>query len=220
VATNGQVTVTGTVDGAPSTGQGTIAVIARNWSTKTVGYQVIEKNQAGVLPAHPTRVGELGATANIGGIFPATPMSTLIPTGPQAGVRYWNDMPAVGESWIYINRIALALNSDFYLRQPKNGGPPGKCLQSQVLPFIPVVEAHEGLQLQVNSHAETFKRKMNELVPQVTEPVVIVGFESDLIDKTTIVATPAIDQAKLIASDVANGGTVPPASYPCTFKYF
>jgi hypothetical protein len=221
-ATGGQVVASGLVNGLAASGQASIAVTDRNWTSKTVPHTVIEKNQSEApLPIHPVRVGELGATANIPGIFPGlTGYSSVIDSGPQKGVAYWTDMPAVAQSWIFINRIAMAVNSDWYKLQPKNGAPPGICNQSKVLPFIPVVEAHEGLQLQLGSHAEVFKRKMNELVPQVTESVVILGFESDLIDKTTVAATPAFNQAVLIAGDTHSGGTVPPAPYPCTFKYF
>jgi len=218
-ATSGQVTVTGTLDGNPDNGQGSITVTARNWTSKTVRYQVLEKDQAGVLPTLPDTVGDLGKAANIAGIFPLPGQATQITTGPQNGVWYWNDTPAQGETWIYINRIALALNSAFYNLQPTHG-PASKCKQNQVLPFIPVVEAHEGLHLELNSHAETFKRKLNELVPQVTEPVVSLGFELDLVDQTTIATQSVIAQAQLIADDVSQGGTVPPAQYPCTFKYF
>ena len=117
---------------------------------------------------------------------------------------------------MYINRIALALNSAFYNLQPKSGGG-GKCLRKDVLPFIPVVEAHEGRNLELNSHAETFKRKLNELVPQKTEPVVVNGNE-DLIDKTGIAAQASIDEAKLAAKDVAEGGTVPSSTVPLPFQ--
>jgi hypothetical protein len=217
-ATTGQVTVTGELDGSPTTGQGSLDVTPRDWTTKTVRFQVLEKDQTNILPERPERVGHLGAAANHAGIFPLPGQAVQITSGPQQGVSYWADTPGQGETWVYINRIALALNSAFYNLQPKSGGG-GKCLRKDVLPFIPVVEAHEGLNLELNSHAETFKRKLNELVPQKTESVVINGNE-DLITKTEIAAQASIDEAKLAAKDVAEGGTVPPAQYHCLFKYF
>ncbi|MBA3579689.1 MAG: hypothetical protein H0W42_06880 [Gemmatimonadaceae bacterium] len=179
---------------------------------------MLEKDQTNILPEKPERVGHLGAAANHAGIFPLPGQAVQITSGPQQGVSYWADTPGQGETWVYINRIVLALNSAFYNLQPKSGGG-GKCLRKDVLPFIPVVEAHEGRNLELNSHAEMFKRKLNELVPQKTEPVVVNGNE-DLIDKTGIAAQASIDEAKLAAKDVAEGGTVPPAQYHCLFKYF
>jgi hypothetical protein len=74
---------------------------------------------------------------------------------------------------IRINRVALSLTSDFYLRQPKSV-PSGstKCAQADVLPFLPLAENHEGLSLAPNSHAGTWRRELNARAPQAAEHVV------------------------------------------------
>ncbi len=104
-ATDGEVTVAGMLGGYETSGRSNIVVRARNWSADTVRFQVVERAQAGVLPEKPTRVGELGATANHGGIFPLLEHYKQIDSGPQKGVWYWLHTPAQGESWVYINRI-------------------------------------------------------------------------------------------------------------------
>jgi len=59
---------------------------------------------------------------------------------------YFTEVPVEALSRIRINRIALSTNSDFYNLQPKNASP-GKCKRSDVVPFLPLVEDHEGLTL-------------------------------------------------------------------------
>ena len=218
-ATSGEVTVTGTLDGDSISGSGEIVVQERNWRTDTVRYQVVEKPQGERLPEKPTRVGDLGGTANHGGIFPLSEHYGQITSGPQNGVWYWLHTPAQGESWIYINRTSLAVNSAFYGLQPTTPTTPDSCAQSAVVPFLPLVIAHEGLNVDPGSHAETFRRKMNELVPQATEPVVSLGTSQDLEAKTTAQTQDEIDLARLVAGDTINGGTVLPVPY-CYFRYF
>ena len=219
VATSGEVTVTGTLDGDSVVGNGQIVVQARDWGNDTVRYEVVPKDQTGVLPVQPTKVGHLGATANVGDLIPLPEEHEQITSGPQSGVWYWLHTPVQAQSWIYINRAALQVNSDFYLLQPATYTAPDSCLQSDVLPFVPLVEAHEGLHLETDSHAEVFRRKLNELVPPVAEPVVSLGIPQDLDAKTATETSAAILQAQLYAKDSSNGGVVLPVPY-CYFRYF
>lgn len=218
-ATGGEVSIAATLGGDPISGRGNIVVQARDWSADTVRYQVVEKAQTGVLPEKPTRVGELGATANHGGIFPMLEHYKQITSGPQKGVWYWLHTPAQGESWIYINHTALATNSAFYLRQPTNVTKPGSCTQADVVPFLTPLEAHEGLNVEPGSHAGVFRQKLNELVPKATESVVSLGAAQDLDSTTTAQTADEFNQATIYAKDSINGGTVPPVPY-CNFKFF
>lgn len=218
-AASGQVIVTGTIDGNPDNGGDSITVTDRDWTNKTVPHQVVEITPSG-LPIHPTRVGELGNTANIAQVVAPTTW-VQIPAGPNAGVFYFTDVPVTAQSQIRINRAALSVNSDFYLLQPTNG-PAFKCKRADVIPFIPGLEAHEGLGLQPLSHARVFRDTLNAHVPQTTEPVVAQGDFVNLWNQGQIAAQSAIDLASLRAQDKPpyGNGIVPPVPYPCTFKYY
>lgn len=217
MAVTGQVKAVGTVDGQPGRGETTVTVRDRIWTAKQVQYSHEDLGSAG-LPERPTRVGELGATANI------HPSSFIPPngwvavnSGPNRGVVFFTEVPIQAASQIAINRIALAVNSDFWKRQPANNPPPGKCRRSDVVPFMPLVEAHEGTQLQPLSHAGVYRDTLNGLVPQQVERAVGLNLDAALI-KALQLAQPGISVALQRAGDTPSG-IVPPVPY-CTFKYF
>jgi hypothetical protein len=139
--------------------------------------------------------------------------------GPNGGVFFFTQVPVQALSEIRINRVALAVNSDFYLRQPKNNAPAGKCTRADVLPFVPLAEAHEGLTLGPNSHAGVFRRELNNGVPQATEGVAALNDLSLLQTKVDQAAQSGIQSAATLSLDQINGGTVPPIPY-CTFKFY
>ena len=220
VATSGRVRVKGTINGAPAAGDDTLIVSARNWSQDTVAYRIIDVPLTG-LPAHPTRVGELGNHQSLGqGYLPPNGFPQ-VPAGPNKGVFYFSKVPVKAESEIRINRAAMALNSDWYLLQPKNvpkNSP--DCSQKHVLPFRTVVETHEGLTLADSSHAWVYRRELNLQVPQATEGVVALNDPGLLQSKADSAAQPGIQSAAAKARDRINGGVVPPVQVTCLFKYF
>jgi hypothetical protein len=171
------------------------------------------------LNPRPTNQGDLGATTNRVNILLIPTGRVQIAVGPNAGVRYLTEVPVEARSEIEINRIALAVESEFYFLQPRNA-PPGKCTRDDVAPLLPLVEEHEGLTLRVNppSHAAMFRHELNRLVPQATEHVVALT-DADLVLKADAAALPGMEAAIVAARDSVNGGTVPPIPW-CVFKYF
>jgi hypothetical protein len=218
-AAGGVVHVTGTLDGAQAMGDGQLTVAARNWSQDTVAYRLTEVIPSG-LPIRPKVPGELGNHAGDAQGYLPPGGFPQVTSGPNQGVFYFTRVPVAAKSDIRINRVALSLNSDFYLRQPKSV-PSGstKCAQADVLPFLPKAENHEGLTLASNSHAGTWRRELNARVPQATENVVALNDVSLLQAKAQTAAQPGIQAALANSRDQINGGTVPPIVH-CTFRYF
>lgn len=183
---------------------------------------MIERPRCRRVPPRPTRVGELGNTGAIaGGSLPPGGFPQIA-SGPNQGVFYFTKVPVDAESRIQINRAALRLNSDFYLLQPRKlrmGDPPDKCVRADVLPFLPLVERHEGLHLEPNSHTFVFRQELNQTVPQATEHVVSLGDVALLQSLADAAAQPGIQAAVQKAQDQINGGTVPPVPY-CSFAFF
>jgi hypothetical protein len=220
-AATGIIRVKGTIGGVPANGDGQLIVAARNWSGDTVAYRIRQVTPS-ALPARPTRVGELGNTGAVAGGFVAAGGFSQITSGPNQGVLYVTQVPVKAESRVDINGVALSLNSDFYLLQPKKlkkSDPPGTCTRADVLPFLPEVERHEGLHLEPNSHTFVFRRELNLNVPQATEHVVSLGDIALLQSLADAAAQPGIQAALQKAADQINGGTVPPVPW-CNFAFF
>jgi len=218
VAVSGNVRANGDLDGAPSTGSTFLTVNDRDWSQKTVPHQVTEIQPSG-LPTRPIRVGELGNIANLAGTLAPPESFSIIPSGPNKDVLYLVEVPVHALSQIRINRVALSVGSDFHNRQPKKNAPTGKCVQADVVPFVPVVEAHEGLGLQPASHAGVFRTQLNRRVPQSVEAVVAQDL-SELITRGESASQGPIATAQDLAGDAGNGNGTVPAPVYCPFKYF
>jgi hypothetical protein len=133
-------------------------------------------------------------------------------------IFYFTKVPAGAIAEVRINRVALALNSDFYLLQPKNA-PPARCTRNDVLPFLPKAEDHEGLNgPKPDSHAYVFRQELNNRVPPLTEGVVALNDVALLLEKADAAAQPGIIAAQQISDD-APVGIVQGISY-CDFKFF
>jgi hypothetical protein len=142
--------------------------------------------------------------------------------GPNQGVWYLTQVPLQALSRIWINYVALADSSDFWFLQPK-GGPPTQCTRSQVAPFLPLVEEHEGLTLSLSppSHAGVWRNELNAQVPTAVEHIVALGGWGALQVAVEEAALPWITLAAQKRDHKSEpGGTVPPVPYPCNFKYF
>ena len=116
-ATSGTVRVKGTLGGAPAAGEAALNVAARDWTQDTVAYELMEITPSGLDP-HPSVPGQLGNhTAEAEGYLPPEGFPQ-ISSGPNQGVLFFTKVPVFARSRIRINRVALALNSDFYFHQP------------------------------------------------------------------------------------------------------
>jgi hypothetical protein len=182
VALGGTVEVFGTVGGVPDTGSTGLTVLDRNWSTDTVLYQLLTPG-AGNLPLVPSDLGELGNTGQDFNVTSSTAAAGTILGGPNDSLRYWLTPPVTAVSTVSINYPALSVSSIFYFMQPTSANWPA-CDQADVVPFIPVVEEHEGKALQSKSHAYWFRQKMNLLTLVHAERVAVRG-DFDALQTTT-----------------------------------
>jgi hypothetical protein len=217
-ATSGTVMVRGDVDGVVGKGSTSLTVTARDWTQDTVRFRV-EDQFPNALPEKPTREGELGDHAGFAQATAVPEVLGYIVSGPNTGVFFAIRVPLDGLSRIRMNRIALSSGSAFYFRQPAHSNDPNKCTRSQVVPFLPLAEAHEGLTLSPTSHAGVFRNELNRLVPQAVEHVVALNNITQFINRVDSAAAPGIAAAHNASRDQINGGTVPPVVY-CKFKYF
>lgn len=90
------------------------------------------------------------------------------------------------------------------------------CGRDSVVPFIAVVEKHEGLNFEPGSHAERFRTRLNQIAGPATEGVV-----GATLDELDLWATDAIYPVLLDAR--AEGAKADdPGNRPvyCTFRYF
>jgi len=142
---DGRIDVTGTVAGHPASGSASVTVTARDWTQKTVNHRV-EEDTVRKLPTHPAQPADLGTHEPFAQAYLPPNAHPQIQSGPNEGMFYFTEVPVEALSRIRINRVALSTNSDFYNLQPKNASP-GKCKRSDVVPFLPLVEDHEGLTL-------------------------------------------------------------------------
>ena len=215
IVASGHIDVTGTIDGAAASGGSSVTVQPRDWSRRQVLYEVQEITPAN-LPARPLAPADLGNHAGFVDAYAPPGGVVQVSGGPNAGVIFFSEVPIRGLSRIQINRVALSVGSEFYNRQRKNGGPPGSCLQADVMPFLPLAEDHEGLTLSPTSHAGTLKNQLNSNVPQLSEGAHAPGDLLAAQDMALALSANAIAAAKQASLDVINGGTVPAIQY-CAF---
>ncbi len=228
---SGTVTVQGSVNGTTASGKGNIVVSARSWSASsgdTVSYSETELGQQqDILPDHPTRYSNLGNHAALADAYLPSNGYTQISSGPNREVLFFTKVPVQAISQISINRIAMAVASDFYNLQgtkPKNqpGSPLPYCVRADVPAFLPKAINHEGLGSPPpsGSHAAVFRAELNQRTPLAVEGVVALRDITELLTKASAAAQPAISTARQIAADQDNGGTVAPIPVSCNFRFF
>jgi hypothetical protein len=217
LVTSGRVSVVGTIGGASGTAGTNVTATARDWSTMLPN--VLTPLQLGPdnLPPHPTRVGELGNTDFLDNIatFEQDGTAQVPAGGPNGGVFYVTKVPFTAQPRIRVNTTALSTGSDFYNLQKRNGGG-GMCGQSDVVPFVPVVRAHEGVNFEPKSHTNFYRAKANKISGLLSEAIVGLNL-SDLQDEgdsvVSIIRTAAHD-----SSQWADSAAFRPVY--CIFKYF
>lgn len=209
----GTVSVSLTDGGTPKTLSKVIAITPRDWSSLTVPHEVIE-NTTDPLPNPPDSAGNLGNHGGTAGAGILPGGYETVQSGPNTGVYYLTDVPIQAFSFVYINRAAMSVGSYWYNLQPAAHARKGYCTQADVLPFIPHVEAHEGLGVEVNSHAWAFRNTLNSQVPPAEEAVTGWGF-TELQDSAQARLQVPLAAAHLASEqiDITN-----PIEY-CKFKY-
>jgi hypothetical protein len=217
VALGGTVSVDVTDGGVSRTLSSNFGLTPRDWSQMTVNFLVIEDTTLATrLPDPPANEHQLGDhLGNAGGAVRSDGYDS-ISTGPNTGLLYAiARVPVDAISIIRINRAALSVGSAFYLLQPAAHPRRGFCQQSDVVPFTPVAEAHEGLQVEVNSHAWAFINKLNSTAPMATEPA--TGWDYfDLVRHADSLVQGPLAAARAAAAKI---DTTNPITYSCTFKY-
>ncbi|HET7585218.1 MAG TPA: hypothetical protein VFK13_09925 [Gemmatimonadaceae bacterium] len=100
----------------------------------------------------------------------------VIPSGPNAGLTFLQDIPYAPLWQIHINFSQL--RSDSSLGKLQSEARPvfesvQMCRRSQMSSLVEPIEVHEGTTMHEKSHAGRYARKLNELAGSTLEPVVI-----------------------------------------------
>ena len=84
------------------------------------------------------------------------------------------------------------------------------------MPFLTVVERHEGLNQEVNSHTYLYRQKLDQLAGPATEAVSALNDLTALSDEAPAAGQPVFNAA--FANAARADGEFAPVY--CTFKYF
>lgn len=139
-------------------------------------------------------------------------MYKSVPSGPNAGIAYLTDMPDLDvEGSVHVNHQVLSPPSAFLDRQT---GPPF-CTGSQVTALIPLIEAHEGLGLEADSHSRAFRDTMWELGGPAMEGV--VGADTAFFTELQQEFNEVMDAAQAASAATHESHKV---TAPCDINYF
>jgi hypothetical protein len=166
----GIVYVTGSVNGVPDTASAPLHVRARKWGRDTVDWYIANLGTADLPdpppapnPQTPNVYDGLGVTrlrADImGNTGPGAPTVEQVLSGPNEGLLYFSRMPTFAAGSTKVNYAALSPGGTFH-GQHAGSIPPG-CSQANLTAFIPLVEQHEGTQLDPGSHTATLRVEAN-----------------------------------------------------------
>jgi len=215
-AADGDIVAVGMLsNGASATGARKVGGGRRYAWNFMVPSVTLREDSAFDLPAHPTRVGELGHIHYFYKqlIYDPGYHDSLPPGGPASDARFFTLIPVSSELVIHINRLALSVGSDFWAKQAKKRVQ-GYCGRDDVVPFIPVVEQHEGTRWDAGSHSYRYRQYMNDNAGIRMEDVVARenAYFRWVADSVGTEVYAKADTAGALAD-----------SYPpqyCTFKYF
>lgn len=219
MAASGVVHVTATVAGSTQQKDATIAVTPRSPSSLAVALD-IAKDYPGDLPAHPTRVQQLGHTyfvpeINVNNTF------EVIADGPNTGLAFFTAVPVTMKITVMVNTVALSPQSDFYFRQkpPSNAVVigTGPCTYTDVTRVIPQIEAHEGTsRTSPNSHVKAFMDLFEPDSRAFIEPIVAAGTPPGVLDDLQRISTNAAN----VSGPQVDKSFANPFSINCNFQYF
>lgn len=222
VAVGGTVTVNGLVDGNAATGSTTFTVSRRDWTQDTVSLLLINVQPSG-LPSQPKAYSDLGQTFWSAIIDPSNSVYTIIQGGPNDSVAYFLKPPVAETTLVHVNSEQLGDTSSQFTQLQPISSTTDTCTRADVLPYLPLVQAHEGIPPNPSStasHSGVFRYQLNVLIPPVAESLKALGADALFTQQAMPVLQPLIDSAQKLARDSANGGTVPPISYHCRFRFF
>jgi hypothetical protein len=218
----GTITVSATIGSRPFEAQMQVRVRGRDWRGKEFEAIVVEDQpDADEFTARPPDVGELGHIHNTAQIAVVRGTWEPVLSGPNSLLGYFVKVPINYRGRVHVNRLALSVGSDFWSAQretlPRNlrPGHAVPCIRSDVVPFIPVVQKHEGIGLDPKSHAYLWIEEGKKEFGPAAEPIVGTSAD-DLFERVQAVLDPAIEKANA-ASDLADSAGNRPTY--CTFNY-
>lgn len=193
----GTVTATVSVGGTPVSGSDVLAVGPRDWSNVEPSSYDYELDSAQVkdsiiraikLGNGNLSVPTLGVTTHTSAVSVATKFET-VSAGPNKGLAYFLYNPIVRDVKARINYPALSTGSHFWSIQDSTSGAVGavpamNCHRDDVVPYRPLVEAHEGVPptpwsnvlvsaFPINSHSYEFSAMLRDMSRIYVEGVVL-----------------------------------------------
>jgi hypothetical protein len=217
---SGKVSVRGILNGQPAADTAAVSVGARNWRALPVPYVVHEEDPTFLLSEVPHDFEELGAADLLSWVDDSDPsVARRVPSGPNTGIWLLMSLPVRISALIHINRAAMKYGSTFYWLQ--QNPPYGFCAPSEVVAILPRVIAHEGLNVEVDSHTEVYIRTLQLAAPQALERSLGTSFES-LMGRAEDLFRQPKKLADSLHKDEVDGGLVPgiPTTGNCEFRYF
>ena len=160
------------------TPQGSFTITSRDWSSLVVEllvpqWSVTPNTEASFVPL-PLEIHDLGHVDFVRSALDYSVLGTVL-SGPNANYIYLTGLPYHVTATIHVHP-QLAENTDFFNAQFAYDAGPGKCRQDDVLPFLPVLLAHEGTLREPTSHVGLFEAELEELGGQLVEDA--VGYNS------------------------------------------
>lgn len=228
MAVAGRVEVRGSVGGQPVPRSSVfIDITRRDWSTHFAAFKT--EAVPHTLAEKPTRSEELGT------FYPAVVVSDLtsaipvIDHGPNSGYAYVVDNPFGIVGQVQVNTTALQVGSAFWARQASaqytNIFGVTMCSRADVLPFVPIVFAHEGIPINPASHAGLFETEIRKGASTYLEELTAVKSgpeETDEVRSRVFGAAEAAYEPRYRRALAADSKADDPSLAPkyCTFRYF
>ena len=217
VAASGAISAHGTLsDGSTNSGSARVMTEYRRAFLDSLPDILKQEDSAADLPVRPDSVSKLGHVhVPVGtsawldfGWYDSLPKG-----GPGSGYLFFKKVPIRVLLTIHINRVALKESSAFWFNQRKNRQGTW-CSRADVVPFVPVVEQHEGINWDQGSHTERFRAKLLQIAAVGMEPV--VGRNDTELQAQGDTFASKLVKAAADSSDVADSF---PPQY-CNFQYF
>lgn len=239
MAMSGTVTVTAKVNGTAASASAAVIVHERTEFKQKRIHVDIRPGTLADVPIEerpddpPRRVSDLGRAmqaTTVSGYEPKTNMAEVLRTvrfiqdeGPNHGLAYLKEIPMIATAIVVIHP-ALTRGSAFYQDQPQSsnvvhGRRP--CVRSNWDEYVRLVEEHEGLRGNPNSHVGAFQAALNPAAAEAVEHVVgRVNALAAMADKwqelLSAVRERAVKQSSNVVFHETPGGTV---RFGCEFNF-